>query len=72
LTRYFSLRVDLSFSFGKGDMFWTNLFPTEFVREHAEDIKRFKSALGTMSKFIWIFGLIPVKRSLRMFRFSDE
>ncbi|GAA5827940.1 hypothetical protein JCM5353_007750 [Sporobolomyces roseus] len=64
--------VNLSFSFGKGEMFWTNLFPTEFVREHAEDIKRFKSALGTMSKLIWIFGLIPVKRSLRMFRFSDE
>jgi len=64
--------VNLSFSFGKKEMFWTNLFPTEFVREHAEDIKRFKSALGTMSKLIWIFGLIPVKRSLRMFRFSDE
>ncbi|GAA6012558.1 hypothetical protein JCM11491_005433 [Sporobolomyces phaffii] len=64
--------VDLSFSFGKGDLFWTNLFPTEFVRDHEEDIKRFRSALTVMSRLSWIFGFMPVKHSLRLFRFTED
>lgn len=64
--------INLSFSFGKDEKFWTNLFPTGFVREHEDDIKRFRKALETMSKLSWIFGLVPVKHSLRFFRFSDE
>ncbi|GAA5950031.1 hypothetical protein JCM3765_004170 [Sporobolomyces pararoseus] len=64
--------VNLSFSFGKNELFWTNMFPTDFVREHEEDIKRFRKALQTMSRFSWIFGFMPVKHSLRLFRFSDE
>lgn len=65
-------RANLSFSFGKGEQFWTNLFPTDFVRENEHDIKRFRGALKTMSRLSWIFGLMPVKHSLRLFRFSDE
>ncbi|BGP44415.1 hypothetical protein JCM10450v2_000228 [Rhodotorula kratochvilovae] len=64
--------VDLEVSFGKGEKFWTNCFPTKLVEKHAGEIKRFKYAVKIMRWFELLFALIPIKISLKMFFFSDE
>lgn len=40
--------VDLEVSFGKGEKFWTNVFPTELVAKHRSEIKRFQWAMKIM------------------------
>ncbi|GAA6038635.1 hypothetical protein JCM8097_009458 [Rhodosporidiobolus ruineniae] len=64
--------VDLEVSFGKGDKFWTNVFPTELCQKHASEIKRFKWAMKIMRWTELFWALIPIKISLKMFFFSDE
>ncbi|GAA5914445.1 hypothetical protein JCM5296_002141 [Sporobolomyces johnsonii] len=64
--------VDLEVSFGKGEHFWTNVFPTKLVEKHAKEIKRFKWAVKVMRWFEVFFALIPIKISLKMFFFSNE
>ncbi|GJN92087.1 hypothetical protein Rhopal_005116-T1 [Rhodotorula paludigena] len=64
--------VDLEVSFGKGDKFWTNCFPTKLVEKHQREIKRFKWAMKIMRWFEVFFALIPIKVSLKMFFFSEE
>ncbi|GAA6058502.1 hypothetical protein JCM10212_006941 [Sporobolomyces blumeae] len=64
--------VELEVSFGKGEYFWTNAFPTKLVEKHAKEIKRFKWAVKVMRWFEVFFALIPIKVSLKMFFFSDE
>jgi hypothetical protein len=65
-------RVDLQVSFGKGDKFWTNLFPTKLVANHQKDIKRFNTAIKWMRRLEVVFALIPIKISLKMWGLSDE
>lgn len=67
-----ALRVELEVSFGKGEYFWTNSFPTKLVEKHAKEIKRFKWAVKVMRWFEVFFALIPIKVSLKMFFFSNE
>lgn len=64
--------VDLQVSFGKGDKFWTNLFPTQLVQQHQKDIKRFETAIRWMRRLELLFALIPIKISLKMWGLSDE
>lgn len=64
--------VDLQVSFGKGDKFWTNLFPTQLVDKHQKDIKRFATAIRWMRRLEVLFALIPIKRSLKLWGLSDE
>ncbi|KAJ3782038.1 FAD/NAD(P)-binding domain-containing protein [Lentinula aff. detonsa] len=64
--------VDLQVSFGKGNTFWTNVYPTQLVARHSKDIKRFSWAIKVMRWFELIFAMIPIKVSLKMFFFSDE
>lgn len=52
--------------------FWTNLFPTELVKNHAKDIKRFQTAIRWMRRLEVIFALIPIKISLKLWGLSDE
>jgi len=59
-------------SFGKGDQFWTNVFPTKLVEAHAKDIKRFHTAIKWMRHFEVFWALIPIKYSLRMWGLSTE
>ena len=65
-------RVDLEVSFGKGEYFWTNSFPTKLVEKHQKEIKRFKWAVKVMRWFEVFFAIIPIKVSLKMFMFSDD
>ncbi|GAA5922783.1 uncharacterized protein JCM15063_003423 [Sporobolomyces koalae] len=64
--------VELEVSFGKGEYFWTNSFPTQLVDKHAKEIKRFKWAVRVMRNLEVFFALIPIKISLKMFFFSNE
>ena len=59
-------------SFGKGDDFWTNVFPTKLVAEFAKDIARFGRALRTIKRLEVVFAVVPVHAMLRMFGFSRE
>jgi hypothetical protein len=64
--------VNLQVSFGKGEHFWTNVFPSPLVARHQAEIKRFDFAIRFMRWFEVVFALIPIKVSLRLFFFSDE
>ncbi|GAA5918300.1 hypothetical protein JCM1841_002157 [Sporobolomyces salmonicolor] len=64
--------VDLEVSFGKGEHFWTNVFPTKLVEKHMKEIKRFKWVVKVMRWFEVFFALLPIKISLKMFFFSNE
>jgi len=64
--------VDLQVSFGTGEHFWTNLFPTQLQVKHKNEIKRFKWAIRFMRWTEVFWALIPLKVSLKMFFFSDE
>lgn len=55
-----------------GVQFWTNLFPTELLAKHSNEIKRFKWVIRFMRWFEVLFAVIPIKISLKMFFFSDE
>lgn len=57
-------------SFGKGENFWTNVFPSELVTQFKGDIAKFGTALSTIKKLEPIFAMIPVHAMLKMFRFS--
>ena len=56
-------------SFGKGEDFWTNVFPSELVAKHSESIKKFGKALKTIKRLEVVFAMIPVERMLKIFRF---
>jgi hypothetical protein len=65
-------RVELQVSFGKGDKFWTNLFPTELVTKHQKDIKRFETMIRWTRRLEILFALIPIKITLKLWGLSDE
>ncbi|KAF8823200.1 hypothetical protein HHX47_DHR10000133 [Lentinula edodes] len=64
--------VDLQVSFGKGNTFWTNVYPTQLVARHSKEIERFSWVIKVMRWLELIFAMIPIKVSLKMFFFSDE
>ncbi|PGH04723.1 hypothetical protein AJ79_07002 [Helicocarpus griseus UAMH5409] len=65
--------MKLQFSFGKGkENFWTNVFPTALVEEHAEEIRRFGKALSLIRKGGMAVWILPVKTFLRLCRFSKD
>ncbi|RYO13612.1 hypothetical protein AA0113_g10215 [Alternaria arborescens] len=64
--------VDLQVSFGKDDIFWTNVFPTELLARHQKEIKKFHTMLKIVRWFELIFALIPIKILFKMFWFSEE
>ncbi|KAL5117692.1 hypothetical protein ACEQ8H_004440 [Pleosporales sp. CAS-2024a] len=64
--------VDLQVSFGKDDIFWTNVFPTELLARHQKEIKRFNRMLKIVRWFELFFAMIPIKILFKIFFFSDE
>ncbi|OCF34508.1 hypothetical protein I317_03655 [Kwoniella heveanensis CBS 569] len=64
--------VELQVSFGKGDKFWTNLFPTQLVANHASDIKKFNRFLKIVRWTELFWALIPIKISCKMAGLSNE
>ncbi|KAH9895234.1 FAD/NAD-P-binding domain-containing protein [Cubamyces lactineus] len=63
-------KVGMQISFGKGDNFWSNVFPSELVAQFKGDIAKFGTALSTIKKLEPVFAMIPVHVMLRMFNFS--
>ncbi|EIW68152.1 hypothetical protein TREMEDRAFT_33043 [Tremella mesenterica DSM 1558] len=64
--------VDLQVSFGKGDKFWSNLFPTNLVASHAKDIARFESAVKWFRRLEVIWAVVPIKISLKLWGLSEQ
>lgn len=59
-------------SFGKGEDFWTNVFPTSLTAQFQADIVKFGKALKIIKKLEVPFALIPVHAMLRIFNFSTD
>ncbi|TRM56662.1 hypothetical protein BD626DRAFT_551463 [Schizophyllum amplum] len=64
--------VNLQVSFGKGDNFWTNVFPTSLVAEHQKDIARFSTALKWVRRTELVWALVPIKIFARIWGFSED
>lgn len=64
--------VNLHVSFGKDDIFWTNVFPTDLLARHQAEIKRFKRMMTFSRWFEVIFALIPIKYMFKLWMFSEE
>ncbi|KAJ5102428.1 hypothetical protein NUU61_004650 [Penicillium alfredii] len=65
--------VKLQVSFGKGhDSFWTNVFPSPLVDQLSGEIKKLGRVLKCIKYLMPILGILPVKVTLRLFRFSDD
>ncbi|KAK3328154.1 hypothetical protein B0T19DRAFT_371356 [Cercophora scortea] len=64
--------VNLQVSFGKGDQFWTNVYPTKLLERHQGEVRRFVTMLTIVRWFEVVFALLPIKYLMKLFRFSDE
>ncbi|KAF9632704.1 putative flavin-containing amine oxidasedehydrogenase protein [Lasiodiplodia theobromae] len=64
--------VNLHVSFGKGDTFWTNVYPTKLLERHQKEVKRFARMLGIVRALELVFALLPIKILMKLFRFSYE
>ena len=69
---YWADPVKLQVSFGKGEQFWTNVFPTQMLKRHAKEVKRFFTMIKVVRMFELLFALIPIKYVVKLFRFSEE
>ncbi|KAH8905832.1 FAD/NAD(P)-binding domain-containing protein [Coniochaeta sp. PMI_546] len=64
--------VNLQVSFGKGDQFWTNVYPTKLLARHQSEVKRFYWMMSITRWFELFFMLLPLKYLMRLFFFSYE
>lgn len=64
--------VKLHVSFGKGEQFWSNVYPTKMLEKHAGEVKRFFRMIKIMRMFELFFALLPIKLVVSLFRFSQE
>src|ERR1700753_1508277 len=49
--------VNLQVSFGKDDLFWTNVFPTQLLVKHQSEVKRLYFVLKVLRWFEVFFAL---------------
>ncbi|KAI1208118.1 FAD/NAD(P)-binding domain-containing protein [Annulohypoxylon truncatum] len=64
--------VNLQVSFGKDEMFWSNMFPTRLLARHEKEVRRLPTMLKLMRWFEIFFALIPLKIVFKLFGFSEE
>ncbi|KAK3653151.1 hypothetical protein LTR56_004687 [Elasticomyces elasticus] len=69
---YWADPVKLQVSFGKGEQFWTNVYPTKLLKKHASEVKRFYWMLKIVRTFEIFFALLPIKYLVKLFWFSTE
>ena len=67
-----SLTKWLQVSFGKGDGFWTNVYPTKLLEKHQSEVRRFNTMIKIVRSFELFFALLPIKYLMKLFRFSYE
>ncbi|KAI0300062.1 hypothetical protein B0F90DRAFT_1817851 [Multifurca ochricompacta] len=59
-------------SFGKGENFWTNVFPSPLTERHAADIRKFGRVLKTVKLLEVVLALLPVYALLHLFGLSKD
>jgi len=64
--------VKLQVSFGKGDQFWSNVYPTKLLERHQSEIRRFVWMLKIVRWFELFFAILPIKILMKLFWFSHE
>lgn len=65
--------VELQVSFGRGERFWTNVFPTRLLARHGREVARFAQTLKILRALELVFALLPLRLVLStLFRFSTE
>ena len=64
--------VNLQVSFGKGELFWSNVYPTKLLEKHAKEVLRFFTMLKVVRALEIFFALLPIKYLVKLFRFSEE
>lgn len=64
--------VKLQVAFGRGESFWTNVFPSQLVSQFAGDIRKFGTVLKIIKYTMPVLGLVPIRIMLRMFFFSKD
>ncbi|KAK3722781.1 hypothetical protein LTR37_002353 [Vermiconidia calcicola] len=64
--------VKLQVSFGKGETFWSNVYPTKLLKKHASEVRRFFYMLKIVRTFEVFFSLLPIKYLVKLFWFSSE
>ena len=69
---YWADPVKLQVSFGKGEQFWSNVFPTKMLEKHAKEVRRFFTMLKIVRTFEVLFALLPIKYLVKLFYFSEE
>ena len=69
---YWADPVKLQVSFGKGDLFWSNVYPTKLLKKHENEVKRFYWMLRIVRLFELFFAVLPIKYLVKLFRFSEE
>lgn len=48
------------------------MFPSALQEKHQKEIARFEKIVKWLPWFEWMFALVPLKISLKLFGFSDE
>jgi phytoene dehydrogenase-like protein len=66
-----AVRID-RISFGKGEHFWTNVFPSPLTERFAADIRKFGRVLNTVKFFEVVLALLPIYALLRLFGLSKD
>ncbi|KAI0790632.1 FAD/NAD-P-binding domain-containing protein [Abortiporus biennis] len=69
---YEPTEVGMQISFGKGDDFWTNVFPTALTSQFQNDIAKFGRVLKVIKKLEVPFAMMPVHVMLKLFGFSKD
>ncbi|OQN99058.1 hypothetical protein B0A48_14919 [Cryoendolithus antarcticus] len=69
---YWADPVKLQVSFGKGDQFWSNVYPTNMLKKHAKEVKRFFYMIKVIRMFEVIFALVPIKYMVKLWGFTEE
>lgn len=64
--------VKLQVSFGKDDIFWSNVYPSKLLERHQKEVKRFAWMISFIRWFEILFALLPIKILVKLFRFSEE
>lgn len=59
-------------SFGKGEHFWTNVFPSPLTERFAVDVRKFGRVLNIVKLFEVLLALLPIYALLRLFRLSED
>jgi len=64
--------VKLQVSFGKGESFWSNVYPTKLLKKHESEVKRFFYMLKIVRALEIFFALMPIRLLVKLFMFSTE